>query len=55
MKSILMKCASSAAASVTVWYVFQLALVNVRLLPPDTVRSESPDWRATATPTSLGG
>ena len=38
---------SWAAASVTVWYVFQLEVVNVRLDPEDTVMSLSPELFAT--------
>jgi hypothetical protein len=41
--------ASWAAESVTVWYVSQLAVVNIRLAPDDTVISLSPENLATDT------
>jgi hypothetical protein len=46
---------SSDAARVTVWFVDQLLVVNVRLAPPVTVRFTSPADHATATTTSLVG
>ena len=47
--------ASSAALIVTIWNVLKLAGVNVNVAPPVTVRSVSPDNRATFMVTLLAG